>query len=133
LEADFAGCCLAAGLVFAEADFAGAGVLPPAFFAGAALAAGRFDCFAEGRVDFEAVEDFAGEAFRTGAFSAAARLGLGFADFVVSLRPLAEDFGEALCGAGREELLLAPLILGSLMRSTRFSQIASPKRKPPNL
>ena len=127
---DFEG-CLATGLLFA--DFAGADDLALAFFAGAGFAAGRFDCFAEGRADFEAGADFAGEAFRTGAFSAA-RLGLGFADFVVSLRPLAEDFCEALCGAGREELLLAPLILGSLMRSTRFSQIASPlkgSRRPP--
>lgn len=117
----------AAGLLFA--DFAGADGLAAAFFAGAGFAASRFEGFADERADFEAGADFvdlAGEAFRTGAFSAAARLGLGFAAFAVTLRPLAEDFCEALCGAGREELLLAPLILGSLMRSTRFSQIASP-------
>ena len=92
------------------------------------------DCLAAGRADLEdleAGEDFARVAFRTGAFSAAARLGLGFAAFAVTLRPLAEDFG-ALCGAGREELLFAPLMTGSLMRSTRFSQNASPREgKPP--
>ncbi|HKG12426.1 MAG TPA: hypothetical protein VKB12_03780, partial [Pyrinomonadaceae bacterium] len=104
----------------------GADALTPAFFEGAGFGAGRFDCFADERAVLDAEADFAGEAFRTGAFSAAPRLGLGFADFAVTLRPLAEDFCEALCGAGREELLLAPLILGSLMRSTRFSQIASP-------
>lgn len=115
---------MAAVLPFA--DFKGADTLTPAFFEGAGFAAGRFDCFADERAVLDAEADFAGEAFRTGAFSAAPRLGLGFAAFVVTLRPLAEDFCEALCGAGREELLLAPLILGSLMRSTRFSQIASP-------
>ena len=72
------------------------------------------------------LEDLAGAAFRTGGFAAAARFGLGFAAWVVNLRPLAEAFGAALCGAGREELLFAPLMTGSLMRSTRFSENASP-------
>src|SRR5205823_6729047 len=126
--AGFAGACLrgcgfAAGFVLVGA-------------AGRALAVGRFVCgfagafFADAREVFGAEEVFAGVAFRTGAFSAA-RLGLGFADFAVSLRLLAEDFCEALCGAGREELLFAPLMTGSLMRSTRFSQIASCLWKPP--
>ena len=132
MGADFEG-CFAAGLLFA--DLACADDLPPVFFEGAGFAAGRFDCFAAVRADFEADfeagADFAGEAFRTGAFSAAPRFGLGFADFAVTLRPLAEDFCEALCGAGREEVLFAPLMTGSLMRSTRFSQIASHQEKPP--
>jgi hypothetical protein len=116
--------------------------LPAAFFAGAGLAAGRFDCFEAGDClaagrdvleDLEAADDLAaGAAFRTGAFSAAARLGLGFAAAAVNFRLLTEDFDTALCGAGREELLFAPLMTGSLMRSTRFSQIASPSEgKPP--
>ena len=120
--------------------------MPPAFWA-AVFGAALFDCFeagvgfAAGRAcledlaaDFAAAEDLTGEAFFTGAFSAAARFGLGFADSPVGLRPLPEDFGAALCGAGREELLFAPLILGSLMRSTRFSQNASrTNRRPPTL
>jgi hypothetical protein len=137
----------------AEPFLAGAGregaaeALPPAFFEGACFVAVLFDCFeavgcfAAGRAcldglpeDFEAA-DFAGAAFRTGAFSAAARFGLGFADCAFSLRLLAEDLGAEPCGAGREELLLAPLMTGSLMRSTRFSQIASQSslgsRRPP--
>ena len=133
--AGFAGGCLAAVLPFA-ADFAGADALTPAFFAGAGFGAGHFDCLADVRAVLDALDDgadFAGEAFRTGAFSAVPRLGLGFAAFVVTLRPLAEDFCEALCGAGREELLLAPFILGSLMRSTRFSQIASTKKEAADL
>ena len=123
-----------------------------AFFAGAALegalcafvpaladldAAGFFDdfaaagCFeAAGRADLVdlllELEDLAGAAFRTGGFAAAARFGLGFAASVVNLRPLARAFGAALCGAEREELLFAPLMTGSLMRSTRFSENASP-------
>ena len=115
--------------------------MPAAFFAGAGFGAGRFDCFeagdclAAGREvldDLEEADDFAGEALRTGAFSATARLGLGFAAAAFNLRPLADDFGAALCGAGREELLLAPLMTGSLMRSTRFSENASPAEgKPP--
>jgi hypothetical protein len=88
--------------------------------------------FAETREAFGAAAVFAGAAFRTGAFSAT-RLGLGFADFAVSLRLLAEDLGEALCGAGREGVLFAPLITGSLMRSTRFSQIASHSREAADL
>jgi len=113
--------------------------LPPAFFAGAGFGA-RLDFFETaddldaGRdvlEDLEAAEDFAGAALRTGAFSAAARLGLGFAAAALNLRLLAEDFGAA-CGAGREELLFAPLMTGSLMRSTRFSENASPAEgKPP--
>ena len=112
-----------------------------AFFAGADLAAGRFDCFETGDClaagrdvleDLEAADDFAGAAFRTGAFSAAARLGFGFAAAAVNFRLFAEDFGAELCGAGREELLFAPLMTGSLMRSTRFSENASPAEgKPP--
>jgi hypothetical protein len=138
------GCDLArAADFFAGAAFdAAAWALPPALPAGAALAAaGRFDgfvvldCLAAGRVDLVDLaigEDFAGAAFRTGGFAAAARLGLGFAASVVNLRPLAEAFGAALCGAGREELLFAPLMTGSLMRSTRFSENASPgEGKPP--
>ena len=115
--------------------------MPPAFFAGAGFDAGRFDCFEagdclaagrDGLDDLDEADDFAGAALRTGAFSAAARLGLGFAAAAVTLRLLAEDFGAALCGAGREELLFAPLMTGSLMRSTRFSQNASPAEgKPP--
>ncbi len=113
--------------------------LPAAFFAGAGRAVGRFVCFeagvclAAGREVLDDLEEkadgFAGAALRTGAFSAAARLGLGFAAAAVSLRLLAVDFGAALCGAGREELLFAPLMTGSLMRSTRFSQIASREKE----
>jgi hypothetical protein len=78
------------------------------------------------------MDDFAGAAFFTGAFSAAARFGLGFAACAVTLRLFAGDFGAEGCGAGREELLFAPLMTGSLMRSTRFSQNASPAEgKPP--
>src|ERR1043165_4119732 len=40
--ADFAGCCFADGLPFA--DFAGAEDLAADFFGGAGFAAGRFDC-----------------------------------------------------------------------------------------
>jgi hypothetical protein len=121
---------------------AAACVLPETFFEEADLAARLLDCFsagdcfAAGRAGFEdlladlvAADDLAGEAFRTGAFSAAARFGLGFADCAVSLRLLAEDLGAELCGAGREELLFAPLMTGSLMRSTRFSQIASHRKR----
>jgi hypothetical protein len=68
---------------------------------------------------FAPAEDFAGVALRTGAFSAAARFGLGRAALAVTLRLLAEDLGEALGGAGREDVRLAPLMTGSLMRSTR--------------
>jgi hypothetical protein len=135
---------LAAFLVaaFAGADLRGGGFAADFFLAGAAARALPGACFeedfagdffAEEREAFEAEAVFAGAAFRTGAFSAT-RLGLGFADFAVSLRLLAEDFGEALCGAGREEVLFAPLMTGSLMRSTRFSQIASQQkrsRRPP--
>lgn len=78
------------------------------------------DCFRAGREAFAAGTDFFGAALRTGAFSAAERfgLGLGRADLTLSLR-LAEDFEEALPGAGREVFLFAPLITGSLMRSTQ--------------
>jgi hypothetical protein len=137
LEADcLTGCDLAGGAdFFAGADLAGAAcALPPALDAGADFGAGRFDGFAaaDGLAAGRAVlvdlvlelEDFAGAAFRTGGFAAAARFGLGFAAAVVNLRPLAEAFGAALCGAGREELLFAPLMTGSLMRSTRFSENA---------
>ena len=112
--------------------------MPPAFFAAADFGAGLFEvfgageCFAAGRAcledlvaDLVEAEDFAGEAFFTGAFSAAVRFGFGFADSPVGLRVLPADFDAALCGAGREELLFAPLMTGSLMRSTRFSQNAS--------
>src|SRR5919202_1128062 len=98
-------------------------------FAGVFFAAARDRVGAEA-VFFGAGAAFAGAALRTGAFSAT-RLGLGFADLAVSLRLLAEDFDEALCGAGREEVLFAPLMTGSLMRSTRFSRITSPLGKPP--
>src|SRR5437763_991123 len=104
--AGFAGACLR-GCGFAAGFLAGA--------AGRALAVGRFVCgfagafFADAREVFGAEEVFAGVAFRTGAFSAA-RLGLGFADFAVSLRLLAEHFCEALCGAGLEEGLFAHLL-----------------------
>ena len=105
---------------------AGADLAPAVFFNDFAAA----DCLAAGRailVDLLLeLEDLAGAAFRTGGFAAAARFGLGFAASVVNLRPLAEAFGAALCGAGREELLFAPLMTGSLMRSTRFSENASP-------
>jgi hypothetical protein len=104
----------------AEADLDAAGFLEG--FAAACLAAGRTDLF---DLVLEA-DDFAGAAFRTGGFAAAARFGLGFAACVVSLRLLGEALGAALCGAGREELLFAPLMTGSLMRSTRFSENASP-------
>ncbi|HEX8853607.1 MAG TPA: hypothetical protein VF754_08980, partial [Pyrinomonadaceae bacterium] len=82
-----------------------------------------------GRADFAAVEDFLmGVALRTGAFSAAERFGsapAGRAGFVVTLRLLAEALDVALGdAAGREAGLLAPFMTGSLMRSTRFSQIA---------
>ena len=120
---------------FAGADFEGAVCafvlalvdLDAGFFDGFAAA----DCFAaDGRADLLdlllELEDLAGAAFRTGGFAAAARFGLGFADSTVGLRPLPEVFGAALCGAGREELLFAPLMTGSLMRSTRFSENASP-------
>src|SRR5947209_4019347 len=128
-------------VAFAGADLRGGDFVAGFFLAGAVWRALPADCFAGGfaglffavvrnRFGTEAV--FAGAAFRTGAFSAT-RLGLGFADFAVSLRLLAEDFGEALCGAGREEVLFEPLMTGSLMRSTRFSQIASHEgsRRPP--
>ncbi|HWW76834.1 MAG TPA: hypothetical protein VNZ44_15655, partial [Pyrinomonadaceae bacterium] len=122
----------------------------PALAAGADFgAAGFFDdltgaaCLATGRADLVdlllELEDFAGAAFRTGGFAAAARFGLGFAASVVNLRPLAEAeaFGAALCGAGREELLFAPLMTGSLMRSTRFFRERFPwgqgSRRPPAL
>jgi len=65
-----------------------------------------------------------GVALRTGAFSAAVRLTicLGRADDTVTLRLFAEDFeGEVVCGTGREKGLFAPLMTGSLMRSTQFS------------
>ena len=124
---------MAAAAFFAGADFEGAVcAFVPAL---ADLAAGFFEgfaaaCLAAGRADLLdlllELEDLAGAAFRTGGFAAAARFGLGFAASVVNLRPLAEAFGAALCGAGREEeLLLAPLMTGSLMRSTRFSENAS--------
>jgi hypothetical protein len=98
-------------------------VLPPAFFVVFGFA-GLLACFVAGRTDLAA--DFAGAAFFTGGFCAT-RLGLGFADLAAGLRFLAADFCEAPRGAGREELLFAPLMTGSLMRSTRFSQIASKK------
>jgi hypothetical protein len=124
--ADFWGCGLASGRFVPDLAFAGAAArdFPPAGFAAFGFAAGRFVGLAVGRADFAFEVDFAGDAFRTGAFSAT-RLGFGWADLAVSLRPLAEDFDEALCGAGREAVLFAPLMTGSLMRSTRFSQIAS--------
>jgi len=122
---------LAAGFFFPAAALGRAAgrAFPTAFFVGLGFAC-RLTCFDAGRDAFGAEADLAGAAFRTGAFCAA-RLGLGFADLVVSLRLLAEDFGEAPCGAVREELLFAPLMTGSLMRSTRFSQIASCLWKPP--
>ena len=146
-----AGACFAEGVCVAGLFLAVAGLdsaawaFPPDFLAAAAFGAGLFDafaagaCFAAGRAcledlaaDLAAAADLRGAAFFTGAFSAAARFGLGFADSPVGLRPLPEDFGAALCGAGREELLFAPLMTGSLMRSTRFSQNAShAKGKPP--
>jgi hypothetical protein len=115
---------LAAGLFLAGAalDGAAARALPPAAFRAFGLAA-VLAGFAVGRDVLEAEAFFIGAAFRTGAFSAR-RLGLGCAGLALSLRLLAEVFGEALCGAGREELLFAPLMTGSLMQSTRFSQIA---------
>src|SRR2546423_5677077 len=129
--ADLRGCGLAAGFFFPATALARAAgrAFPTTFFVGLDFA-GRLACFDAGRAAFGAEADLAGVAFRTGAFCAA-RLGLGFADLVVSLRLLAEVFGEAPCGAGREELLFAPLMTGSLMRSTRFSQIASCLWKPP--
>ena len=127
-----------AATFFAGTAFEGAACdLPTALAAGADLDAGAVffdgfaaaDCLAAGRAGlFDLVlelEAFAGAAFRTGGFAAAARFGLGFAAAEVSLRPLAGALGAALCGAGREELLFAPLMTGSLMRSTRFSENAS--------
>jgi hypothetical protein len=117
---------LASGRFVLDLAFAGAAarVLPIAGFLAFGFVAGRLVGLMVGRADFAFEADFAGAAFRTGAFSAE-RLGFGLADLVVSLRPLAEDFDEALCSAGREAVLFAPLMTGSLMRSTRFSQIAS--------
>ena len=126
---------MAGAAFFARAAFdAAARDFAPALAAGADLDAGFFDgfaaadCLAAGRADlFDLVlelEDLAGAAFRTGGFAAAARFGLGFAAAAVSLRPLAGALGAALCGAEREELLFAPLMTGSLMRSTRFSENA---------
>jgi hypothetical protein len=109
----------------AGADLEGAAVRFDAFAA---------DCLTVGRaalvdlvlgLEVFALEDFAGAAFRTGGFKAAARFAVGFAASVVSLRLLGEALGAARCGAGREELLFAPLMTGSLMRSTRFSENAS--------
>ena len=89
-------------LVAAAVFDAAACALPPALTGWADLdaAAGRFEGFAAadclaaaGRavlVDLVLeLEDFAGAAFRTGAFAAAARFGFGFAASLVSLRPLA--------------------------------------------
>jgi hypothetical protein len=131
LAACFWGLGLGAGLFLAAAFVFGEGrAFPPAFFAGFDFA-GLLACFEAGRELLAA--DFAGAAFRTGGFCAAARLGLGFADLADGLRLLAEDFCGALCGAVREEPLLAPLMTGSLMRSTRFSQIASEKKEAADL
>ena len=90
-----------AAAFFAGAAFEGAACdFAPALAAGADFdAAGLFDGFATA-VCLEAgravlvdllleLEDFAGAAFRTGGFAAAARFGLGFAASAVSLRPLA--------------------------------------------
>jgi hypothetical protein len=79
------------------------------------------DCFRAGRAVFATAADFFGTALRTGAFSAADffGFGLGRADLTLTLR-LAEDFEDAEDGAGREEFLFAPLITGSLMRSTQI-------------
>lgn len=118
-----------AGALFFGAAFAGA---TGGFFLLAAVSAGRdfaamvlafgavLDCFGAGRAGLAAGADFFGVALRTGAFSAAERFGLGCgrADLTLTLR-LAEDFEEALLGAGREVFLFAPLITGSLMRSTQ--------------
>jgi hypothetical protein len=118
------------GLADFSVDFLGgagaaARVLPLAAAFGAAC--GRFADLADLPLEAAAVlAVLAGVALRTGAFSAAERFpkGFGDADLDVSLRFLAEDFGAALCGAGREEDLLSALMTESLMRSTRFSQIA---------
>jgi hypothetical protein len=92
----------AAAAFFAGAAFEGAAcAFPPALAAGADLdaVAGFLDdfdaaaCLAAGRAGLVVLvlelEDFAGAAFRTGGFAAAARFGLGFAACAVSLRPLA--------------------------------------------
>jgi hypothetical protein len=77
-------------------------------------------CFVAGREAFAGGADFFGVALRTGAFSAAERFGFGWGCAVLTLTlRLAEDFVEALLGAGREVFLFAPLITGSLMRSTQ--------------
>jgi hypothetical protein len=71
--------------------------------------------------------DLEGVAFRTGAFSAKARLTICLerTDESTALRPLAGDFGETFCEAGRLECLFAPLMTASLMRSTQLSEVAS--------
>ncbi len=103
-----------------------AGDFAAALVAALDFCAGLEDFWAEG---FAALaEDLAGAAFRTGAFSAAARFGFGLADLALSLPLLAEVFDEALCGAVREEAFFAPLMTGSLMRCTRFSQM-TPNQK----
>jgi hypothetical protein len=124
------GCCCAAGLfeVLLE-GVAGLRLGALDFLASVAcldLAAGVRAVLAAAAADV-----FALAALRTGAFSAAERFGFGWgcAALTLTLR-LAEDFVEALLGAGREVFLFAPLITGSLMRSTQvFTD--SPRKGPP--
>ena len=111
-------------------DRADAGLPLAAWPGGRALVAFRPR---RGTFSGERPADFCRVALRTGAFSAAERFGRGDGrgGFAATLRLLAEDFDVTLWdAAGREASLLAPLMTGSLMRSTRFSQIA-PKRLEP--